>query len=92
MSRAEPRVIFGQTVPVASLADVVQGKVWAWSDSTRRESKRAKDETDLLRLGENYPEVINLLPPPLRERLERQQARGTPTDENGWDDDPTEPA
>lgn len=75
VARASLRPIFGIDVPVAALADLVQGKLWAWSDPTRRESKRAKDESDLLRLGERYPEVVSMLPAPLRERLERQQAR-----------------
>ena len=76
IARASLRTIFGVDVPVASLPDVVQGKLWAWSDPTRRESKRSKDESDLLRLGEAHPEIVPMLPGPLRERLERQQARG----------------
>ncbi len=87
VDRASLRVIFGVAVPVASLADVVQGKLWAWGDPTRRESKRAKDESDLLRLGESHPEIHAMLPAILRERLEKQQERGPRIAEDGWDED-----
>lgn len=88
VERAALRTVFGLEVPVAALADVVRGKLWAWSDPSRRESKRAKDEGDLLRLGEAHPEVLPLLPAPLRARLERQQTREQ--DDTGWgEDEPT---
>src|SRR4029077_15792075 len=57
IARAQPREILGQIVPVADLKDIVQGKVWAWSDEERRLSKRKKDELDLIRIGEAYPEL-----------------------------------
>ena len=82
VERAVLRPVFGLVVPVAALADVVQGKLWAWSDPSLRESKRAKDEGDLLRLGEACPEVLPMLPPALRERLERQQKRKS--NDDGW--------
>lgn len=63
-------------MPVAALEDLVQGKLSAWSDPTRRESKRSKDESDLLRLGESHLRIVPLLPLLLRERLERQDRRG----------------
>jgi len=62
-SRAVEGVIFGVPVPVASLPDVVQGKLWAATDSSHRSSKRAKDEADLVRICESYPQVLNLIPP-----------------------------
>ena len=86
VERAVLRPIFGQDVPVAALADVVQGKLWAWGDPARRESKRAKDESDLLRLGEAHPEVLAMLPAVLRERLEKQQSRGQDSDDWGDED------
>lgn len=70
-SRAEERVVLGTRVPVARLADVVQGKVWSYSDPARRLSKRKKDELDLLRLGEAYPEIRSQLPEDLQGQLER---------------------
>lgn len=57
LPRAQRREVLGQTVPVAELKDIVQGKVWAWSDDERRLSKRKKDELDLIRIGEAYPEL-----------------------------------
>jgi hypothetical protein len=60
-SRAIDGVIFGVPVPVASLPDVVQGKLWAATDSSRRSSKRAKDEADLVRICESHPEVLGLI-------------------------------
>jgi hypothetical protein len=45
-------------VKVACREDVLQGKLWAYSDPNRR-SKRKKDELDLIRLAEAYPELKN---------------------------------
>ena len=88
VERAALRTVLGLDVPVAALADVLQGKLWAWGDPSRRESKRAKDESDLLRLGEVYPAVLPMLPPILRERLERQRSRGSESNDWGDADDP----
>ena len=70
IDRAERGEILGCTVPVASLPDLVQGKIWAWSDPTRRLSKQMKDELDLVRMGEKYPELRNLLPQEIAKRIE----------------------
>ncbi len=61
-SRAIAGTLFGVEMPIACLADVVQGKLWAATDPARRRSKRAKDEADLIRLGELHPEVFALVP------------------------------
>ncbi len=67
--RAELRAVFRRDLPVASVADLVQGKLWALADPTRRESRSAKDWSDILRLAEKYPEVVEpLLPADLRMR------------------------
>ena len=60
--------VLGQSVPVASLADVVRGKIWAWSDVSRRVTKRKKDELDLMRILEAHPETRNSMP----EEIKRQ--------------------
>jgi hypothetical protein len=57
--------VLGHEMPVASLRDVLQGKLWAWSDSTRRASKRQKDLADILRLVELHPELRDVLPQPI---------------------------
>jgi len=62
--------VLGQQVPVASLENIVRGKVWAWSDPKRRLSKRKKDELDLIRIAEKYPEVTKLMPPAITNQLE----------------------
>ena len=51
--------------------DVTQGKLWAYGDPHRRLSKRKKDELDLIRLAEAYPELKSLYPSELREQLDR---------------------
>jgi hypothetical protein len=45
-------------------------KVWAWSDPERRLTKRKKDELDLIRIGESYPEMRHLMPPVIKAQLE----------------------
>jgi len=54
--------VLGQRVPVASLVNIARAKIWAWSDETRRPAKRKKDELDLLRLLDGYPELRSLMP------------------------------
>jgi hypothetical protein len=68
-ARAQQRDVLGEIVAVASLEDVFQGKLWAWSDSTRRITKRKKDELDLLRLAEAHPALCDRLPVELRSLL-----------------------
>jgi hypothetical protein len=50
---------------------VTQGKLWAYADPRRRLSKRKKDELDLIRLAEAYPELKSLYPDELRGQLDR---------------------
>src|SRR5262245_22967405 len=47
LSASEEFEVLGPQVPVANLKDVVRGKIWAWTDTQRRASKRKKDELDL---------------------------------------------
>jgi hypothetical protein len=67
---AQSRQVLGQTVPVADLKDIIKGKVWAWSDRQRRLSKRKKDELDLIRIGEAYPDLREKLPAEIVSQLE----------------------
>src|SRR5436190_17172687 len=48
LADTETKNVLDHEVPVASLANVVRGKVW--SDPKRRLSKRKKDELDLIRI------------------------------------------
>jgi hypothetical protein len=62
--------VLGIPVKVACLQDIPQGKLWAYTDSRPRPSKRNKDELDLIRLVEAFPELRSLLPEELRQQLE----------------------
>jgi hypothetical protein len=62
IARAKTNEVLGCAVPVADLKDIVQGKVWAWSDPERRATKRKKDELDLMRIAETYPELRHVMP------------------------------
>src|SRR5688572_19086072 len=61
--------VLGVTVPVASLENIVRGKLWAWRDPSRRASKRKKDELDLLRIAETHAAMRHLIPPEILAQL-----------------------
>ena len=69
LGRAQVLRVLGEQVPVASLEDVIQGKIWAWSDPRRRASKRKKDELDLMRILESYPNTRDVMPREIREQI-----------------------
>ena len=60
--RSQVRDVLGQTLRVASLEDVLQGKIWAALDPERRGSKRQKDLADIARIIEAYPNLRAQLP------------------------------
>ena len=60
--RAERREVLGVELPVASLDDLLQGKIWAASDPERRPTKRQKDILDIARLIEKYPRLREGVP------------------------------
>jgi hypothetical protein len=68
LSRSSVRDVLGYKMRVAAMEDVLQGKIWAFSDEQRRKSKRQKDLADIYRLVESYPNLRNLLPEPIRDR------------------------
>jgi len=71
LDETESKTVLDQMVPIASLENVVRGKVWAWNDPKRRLSKRKKDELDLIRIAERYPEVRKLIPAIIIDQLEK---------------------
>jgi hypothetical protein len=71
LTRTVESEVLGVRVRVACLEDVTRGKLWAYSDPRRRLSKRKKDELDLIRLAEAYPELKSFYPDGLRDLLER---------------------
>lgn len=66
---AQERDVLGYAMHVAQLEDVLQGKVWAFSDTGRRKSKRQKDLTDVARIIESYPDLASVLPGAVRDQL-----------------------
>jgi len=62
--------VLGYRMKVASVTDVLQGKVWAYLDKSRRKSKRQKDLADIMRLFEVNPALVEQLPEGVREVVE----------------------
>lgn len=69
LSKARTKDVLGYKMPVARVEDVLQGKIWAALDETRRPSKRQKDLADILRLVEKRPSLAGLIPARLKSRL-----------------------
>jgi hypothetical protein len=69
LSRSSKCEVLGLSVVVACLEDVTRGKLWAYQDPQRRLNKRKKDELDLIRLAEAYPELKSLYPKELLEQI-----------------------
>lgn len=62
IKRASLKEVMGYKLMVASVEDVLQGKIWAFLDTERRKSERQKDLSDILRLVEKYPHLQSSLP------------------------------
>jgi hypothetical protein len=75
LDRAVEAEVLGLRVRVACLEDVAQGKLWAYSDPQRRLSKRKKDELDLIRLAEAYPQLKALYPHELKNEIDEASSR-----------------
>ena len=69
VERAVMQTVLGIPLSVASVEDVLQGKIWAALDPERRASKRQKDLADISRLLEKYPELRLKVPQEIRARL-----------------------
>lgn len=69
LNRAVDGDVLGVRTRVASLMDVTQGKLWAYGDPQRRLSKRKKDELDLIRLAEKYPQLLALYPAEIAKQM-----------------------
>jgi len=74
--RAVPADVHGILLRVASLDDTLAGKMAAWADSTRRQSKQAKDFTDIVRLVEAHPHLWARLTPDLQRLVHRPPTGG----------------
>lgn len=75
-SRAVAADVHGILLRVASLEDTLQGKIRAWSDPERRQSKRIKDLADIARLVESHPHLWDALPSELKQQVQRPQKPG----------------
>lgn len=67
--RARMKTVLGYAMRVAAVEDVLQGKLWAYADATRRASKRQKDLADIMRLAEACPSLLEMLPAGVRKAL-----------------------
>ncbi|MDW7681315.1 MAG: nucleotidyl transferase AbiEii/AbiGii toxin family protein [bacterium] len=71
-SRSVPADIHGILMRVASLEDTLRGKIKAWRDKERRQSKKLKDLGDIARLVESHPHLWELLDEDLKEIINKQ--------------------
>jgi hypothetical protein len=62
VDRAEIRSVLGVHLPVARIEDILQGKIWAADDESRRTSKRRKDLLDIERILESRPDLRPRVP------------------------------
>ena len=69
--RSVPANVHGILMRVASLEDTLKGKVAAYEEPQRRPSKRQKDLSDISRLLEAHPQIKELIPQPIYDRLEK---------------------
>lgn len=69
LDHATVQNVLGMELPVASVEDVLMGKIWAVSDTERRGSKRQKDLADIARILEKYPELRVRVPQEILTRL-----------------------
>jgi hypothetical protein len=69
VERASVRDVLGLRLPVASVEDVLQGKIWAAQHPERRPTKRRKDLLDIERLLESFPTLRTRLPEDILEQL-----------------------
>jgi len=72
-SRGVAADVCGVLMRVASLEDTLRGKMKAWSDRARRQSKRIKDLADIARLVEAHPRLWDLLSDELKAQIRRPE-------------------
>ncbi len=73
--RASVRDVLGLKLPVASIEDVLDGKIWAALDPERRASKRRKDLLDIERLIENRLDLRRRVPAEILSRAVSEMTR-----------------
>jgi hypothetical protein len=70
-NRAVPADIHGILMRVASLEDTLKGKIKAWKDMERRQSKRIKDLGDIARLIESHTHLWDTLDEELQQVIQK---------------------
>ena len=73
--RSVPADIHGILMRVASLEDTLRGKIKAWRDAERRQSKKIKDLGDIARLVENHPHLWDMLGGELQKMIQKPSIR-----------------
>jgi hypothetical protein len=71
LARSVAADVHGILLRVASLEDTLRGKMRAWSDPTRRQSKRIKDLADITRLVESHLGLWDLLTDELKQQIQQ---------------------
>ena len=71
IERGSERDVLGLKLPVASIEDVLQGKIWAATDPERPASKRRKDLLDIERLLESHPRLRSRVPSEILDHLSK---------------------
>jgi hypothetical protein len=69
-SRAVAADVNGILLRVACLEDTLKGKIKAYSEPGRRQSKRLKDLADIARLVEAHPHLRDMLPDELKKQIQ----------------------
>ena len=72
-SRAVAADVHGILLRVACLEDTLKGKMKAWSESERKQSKRLKDLADIARLVETHPHLWDMLIDDLKQQVHRPE-------------------
>jgi hypothetical protein len=67
--RATERDVLGLQLPVASVEDVLDDKIWAALSEAGQPSKRRKDLLDIERLIESFPRLRSQVPAGILEKL-----------------------
>jgi hypothetical protein len=69
-TRSVPATVHGILMRVASIEDTLRGKLAAYQEPQRSPSKRQKDLSDISRLLEAHPEIKDLIPASIYDKLE----------------------
>ena len=76
LDHAEAKEVLEIVLPVARPEDLLQGKIWAAQDPTRRPSTQQKDLLDIARLLEAFPSLRSQLPDDIEARLAQARLLG----------------